>query len=156
MTDPRVRAEDLLRRAASLCRTLEEHKARYETEGRQAKKRFQELVQPTAARLKETEKEIEALGLGHQEELFGKPTKEQAAEGVRCTLAAGSLILTVRDVVRRARSVTVEALKGLGWLEGVRREESVDWQKVETWPDERLAALGTERKEKVEIGWEIP
>ncbi|SDB03529.1 Bacteriophage Mu Gam like protein [Desulfonatronum thiosulfatophilum] len=149
-----ARADELLRVAAALKTRLEEEKDRYDAETRQVKERFTELVAPTVARLKETEKEIEALATRHQVDLFGTPDKDQAAAGVRCGLPSGSLILTVRQVVRKAKAVTVEALKGLGWLDGVRVEESVAWDKIEGWTDERLAVIGTERKDKASITWE--
>lgn len=153
-TTPAQRADDLLRVAVALTAQLEEEKGRFEAETRQIKERYTELVAPTVARLKATEKEIEALAKSHQVDLFGTPTTEEAAAGVRCGLPSGSLILTVRQVVRKAKAVTVEALKSLGWLDGVRVEESVAWDRIEGWTDERLAVIGTERKPKPSVTWE--
>ncbi len=154
LTPTEQRADDLLRVAAALAAVLDDEKGRYESETRQVKERFTERVAPTVARLKETEKEIEALALAHQVDLFGTPSQEEAAGGVRCPLPSGSLILTVRQVVRKAKAVTVDALKSLGWIDGVRVEESVAWDKIEAWPDERLAVIGTERRDKVTVNWE--
>lgn len=148
------RADELLRVAVALKARIDEEKSRYDAETRQVKERFTEMIAPTVARLKETEKEIEALAKTHQVDLFGTPGQEEAAAGVRCGLPSGSLILTVRQVVRKAKAVTVEALKSLGWIDGVRVEESVAWDRIEGWTDERLAVIGTERKDKVAVSWE--
>ena len=72
----------------------------------------------------------------------------------RVDVENGAAVRLLESKVVHARCVTPEALEGLGLASAVRVAKSVDWDQVEKWPDERLVAIGTERKTKERIEWE--
>lgn len=98
--------------------------------------------------LKATEKRVKDHAKKHADVLF--EGRDRVDLG-----GVGALLRSCRQVVRRAKAVTVELLKGLDYHDGIRVEEKVDWDAIEKWPDAKLIAIGAERKEKVEYGWEL-
>ena len=73
----------------------------------------------------------------------------------RVTVTCGVLLRQVAKVVRKARHITVEFLRGEGLEGGIHIEESVDWKAIDTWPDDQLALIGTERREKESYAYEL-
>jgi Gam-like protein len=73
----------------------------------------------------------------------------------RVTVAGGVLIRQIKEVVRKARHITVEFLKKEGKSNGIRIEENVNWEEIETWNDEQLSQIGTERKPKESFAYDI-
>ena len=49
----------------------------------------------------------------------------------------------------------MQLLEQLGYTDGIKIEKRVNWAEIEKWSDEKLAAIGTERIEKEEFGYEI-
>jgi len=55
----------------------------------------------------------------------------------------------------KAMDLTPARLKAAGFPEAVRVAESVDWDKLSAWPDERLFIVGTDRWVKEEFSYEL-
>lgn len=71
-------------------------------------------------------------------------------------LPHGALLYAKEDYVVKPRKVDVLAnLKAQGLQEGIRVVESVDWDVLATWPDDKLALAGTERKTKETFAYEV-
>ncbi|OPX18730.1 MAG: hypothetical protein BZ151_13135 [Desulfobacca sp. 4484_104] len=119
----------------------------------------------------EAEKEFERLRLGYQERLGPKEADLQILERTlrkllrqekgklfdgpgRVDLPAGALLYQVVERVKKARGV-LEKLKEQGFQEAIKIAESVDWEKLEGWPAERLILVGTERVRKEEFDYEL-
>ncbi len=104
-------------------------------------------IRKAKARLEDLEKQVTALARKHRGAFFDGQD--------RVELPHGALFHTMRQVVRKAKAVTVAKLEELGFLDGVRTEKKVDWDALNKWPDERLIVVGTERKDKEEFGYEL-
>ena len=63
--------------------------------------------------------------------------------------------VTYKHAVKRAKAVTPEVLEAHGYLDGVRVEKKVNWDVLEKWPEEKLVAVGTERKTKEDVEYEL-
>jgi phage host-nuclease inhibitor protein Gam len=77
-------------------------------------------------------------------------------ESAKVDLPHGSLLYELTRPVIRARAVTPEKLEELGCPEAVRIAKSVDWDLLNAWPDERLWAVGTDRRKKEVFSYELP
>lgn len=97
-------------------------------------------VQEAKEALAAAEKALEKHCKKHQGVIFG--------DRDRVDLKHGALLHGVREV-------TVDALKALGFMDGIQVAESVNWDVIQGWTDERLAAIGTERKSKETWGYEL-
>jgi hypothetical protein len=73
----------------------------------------------------------------------------------RIAIAGGVILRQIALVVRKARHITVDFLRTNGKTEGIRIEEHVDWQKIDSWTDDQLALIGTERKKKETFAYEL-
>ncbi|KAA0257196.1 hypothetical protein FHQ18_11570 [Deferribacter autotrophicus] len=122
-------------------------KAESDNEMKKIKAKYSKKLQVVKSEIDRLDKEIKGLMKRKRAEIF--------AGGDTAELQNGKLYFMVRQVVRKARNVTVSLLKSLGYADGIRIEEYVDWSKIEKWPDERLAAIGTERMEKEEFKYEL-
>lgn len=126
-----------------------------------------------AAKIKEAvDRDIEALKEKYAGDLTSETSHAEAAEkelttylkkhksevfssGDRVDLRCGAVLRHVKESVRKAKGITVELLKKLGYGEGVRVEESVNWDAISQWNSDRLTAIGTERKEKEDYSYEL-
>lgn len=122
--------------AAEYARALESLKAVYS-----------EKLQPHAEAVKALGKDLAAYAKGHHETLFG--------DADLVTLPSGELRYEESRVVVHGKAVTVEALRELGYLDGIKVEESVHWDALDAWPDEKLVAVGTKRKDVKAYTWEL-
>lgn len=102
-------------------------------------------IQRVKVILDETETELKSYLRKHQAGIF--------KDGDRVETQMGSAIRAVITRVRKARGVLAK-LKALG-LGAVKVAESVDWDEIEKWPDEKLEAVGTNRVTKVEFNYEL-
>lgn len=75
--------------------------------------------------------------------------------GDKVDLPHGVLLFSVKKWVRKARDVTVDLLKKLGFLSAVKVVESVNWDEIDAWPEERLILIGTERETKEIYAYEV-
>ncbi len=135
-------ADGLLAEIQAATGELRELKA--EAEGQIAEMRRHwavKMADPTA-RLAELDKKMRKLEKKHRLEIFGD------RESVRVELQYGYLQFELSRYVKKARAITPEKLEELGHIEAVKIAKSVAWEVLETWPDWRLLALGTERVSK--------
>lgn len=146
MTEEMKIADDLLAQIADIQVELAEIGAASKAEMDQVKAKWKAEANQCKERLKAVEKDLVKLSKTHRATLF--------AAGDRLDLQHGALLHQVEMRVRRAKSVTVELLKGLGFADGVKVSESVNWDAIEKWPDEKLVAIGTERKERETFEYE--
>lgn len=115
---------------------------------KELERQYSDRAKQAKDRVKALEKELEKHAKKHRDELF--------ADGAdRAVLANGVLIWSVSERVKRAKAVTVDRLKELGFTDGIRVEEKVHWDTLETWTDERLIAAGTERVRKEAVEYEL-
>ena len=140
-------ADLLLAAIGETRREVAAFKAEADKELAQVKSRHKARIDAGRASLARMEKTLERLSRTHKRTLF--------VDGDRCQLAHGSLVHAVGEAVRRARGVGVELLKELDYLDAVAVTERVDWDVIDTWPDEKLAAIGTERKVKETFSYEL-
>jgi len=98
------------------------------------------------------------LDAAHEELLkYLKKNKSDIFPGKtdRVTITGGVLLRQIAKLVRKARHITVDFLRKKGRTDGIRIEEHVDWPKIETWPDDQLALIGTDRREKETFAYEL-
>jgi hypothetical protein len=95
--------------------------------------------------LKDMEKQIKSLMKKNSGTLF---------EGEdRVDLKHGSLLFSIEERVKKAQGV-LEKLKMNGFKDGIKVVESVDWDELEKWPDDKLALVGTKKKKTENYTWE--
>ncbi len=107
---------------------------------------WRKKAEPLLARRKALDKEILRL-----------EKKERAVFFDGTDLVAlphGTLIFNVQEHVKKAKGV-LENLERLDLEEGLKREVSVDWEALESWPDEKLIMAGTERVRKEVFAYEL-
>ncbi|HLP30043.1 MAG TPA: host-nuclease inhibitor Gam family protein, partial [Geothrix sp.] len=93
------------------------------------------------------EAEVVSLAKMNRDSLF-------SGDSDRLDLPHGALLFEVQRRVKRGRGV-LEQLKERGFLEAVKVSESVDWDQLEDWPDEKLFFVGTERVRKELFSYEV-
>ena len=98
------------------------------------------------ALLKSYEADLEKLAKSFAHELF--------VDSDLIELRNGRLIREEKEAVKRARGV-LERLEKLGWNEAIIATKKVNWSVLETWPEEKLIACGTERVKKTKIVYEL-
>lgn len=69
-------------------------------------------------------------------------------------LPHGILLHQVKEQVKKAAAVLAK-LEEYGLEEGLHREVSVNWEVLESWPDEKLLMVGTERVRKELFAYEL-
>lgn len=113
------------------------------------KREWEERLRPNREHLGVLDEQIRSLERQHQALFFGD------AESCRVTLPHGVLLYDRGDYVVKKRGVTPERLESLGYPEAVKIAKSVDWDLLAAWPEEKLWAVGTERKIKETFGYEV-
>ena len=146
---------DLHDQADRLLETIGTHTARIKETSRvygeklaAVKALLETAVAEDAAALAAAEKALKKLMKKNKSEFF-------PADQDRLNLVHGSLLYKARDVVTRGRKITAEFLEKLGYATAVRVVKSIDWDKIEKWPDVKLAEIGTERKQTEKFEWEL-
>lgn len=131
----------------------------HKTEEAKAAVELEALRQKWAPSLKEHQeyladlkKQLLALMRKAKTDLF--PERSEPGSD-RVDLPSGALIHSLAAKLRKAKCVTPEVLEELGFPEAVRIVKSVDWDRLEGWPDARLVLIGTERKPVEEFAWEV-
>lgn len=109
--------------------------------------RFAESMKEAKDRGEAAAKALTKHAKAHKDKLFTATD--------RVDLEHGALIYSKGEHVVRAKGVTVEVLQELDYLEGIKMELSVDWDEIGTWPDEKLTAIGTQKKLKESFGYEL-
>jgi phage host-nuclease inhibitor protein Gam len=110
-------------------------------------RQYGEKAKEVKQRLAQLEKQLNKEAKAAKGELF-------RSENDRLELTNGALIYSVSQRVKRAKAVTPERLEELGYTDGVRIEKRVKWEALESWPEEKLIAVGTERVRKENIDYE--
>lgn len=127
-------------------KALEDISAQYKKEIEEIQAKYYKHIEEIKANIKTYEMELEKTAKKHKYELFDRTDIVDTQ--------FGRLILTIKEVVKRAKGV-LEKLEELGWNEAIIIEKKVNWDVLEKWPDERLIAAGTERVRKEKIEYEL-
>jgi hypothetical protein len=72
----------------------------------------------------------------------------------RVDLPHGALLHSWQESVKRGRGVLAE-LKAQGFDDAVKVVETVKWEVLEDWPEEKLVSVGTERVRKETFAYEV-
>jgi len=91
--------------------------------------------------------ELIALAKKHKRELFD-------SDDCRLDLENGSLLFKLETSVKHNHDA-LEQIKAQGFSGGIKIEESVDWDSVATWPDEKLWTIGSKRQSKEKYEYEL-
>ena len=117
---------------------------------------MEDLRRELAERLKSNRDHLEILGQklvalekSNRQEVFGP------GDSVRVDLPHGALLYEKGSYVVKPRKVNVLAnLKAHDLADGIRVVESVDWDVLNTWPEDKLALAGTRREVRETFGYE--
>ena len=93
-------------------------------------------------------------GLFTDPALASVPGPVEAITDVRLNLEHGALLYSLEKRVKQAKKM-LDRLKKHGYTDAIKIAESVNWDELEKWPDEKLAKVGTERVEKENFAYEI-
>ena len=136
---------------------LKEEKEKYEQvyqemerEMEEIRKRYEGALNAHRAAISSIDKTIRSILKAHKEEIFGKEVLAEA----RRELKHGVVYWRKGRWVKRVRGVLAK-LKELGWTEAIKVTESVRWDIIEEWPDDRLRQLGTQRVLKESLEYEV-
>ncbi len=140
-------AEQILGQIGMMSEQIRELCGEAEAELTKLQAEYQEKVRPYEMALKEMEKTLRQIMKKNLGVIFG------GRQG-RVDLPSGALLYQVVERVKKARGV-LEKLKEQGIKEAIKIAESVDWEKLEEWPEERLLLVGTERVQKEEFDYEL-
>ena len=110
---------------------------------------WRERLKPLQERLAILNLDLRALEKQERLAFFGE------SEDCRVDLPQGALIFQMSRHVKKVKSLTWEALEEAGFPEAVRVVKSVDWDLLETWPEEKLIMVGTERVKKENYSYEV-
>ena len=145
-TPAHAAADEILAEIAAEKADLVRVQKEYEEKLEELKKQYYARLEAKKTKLRELEKDLKKLAKRERLALF--------AEGDRCELPHGALLLTWTRRVKRARGVLAR-LEELGWEEAIVVTKKVNWEVLEQWPDEKLVACGTERVVKEEVEYEL-
>ena len=93
-------------------------------------------------------------GLFTDPALASIPGPVEAITDVRLNLKHGALLYSLEKRVKQAKKM-LDRLKKHGYTDAIKIAESVNWDELEKWPDEKLAKVGTERVEKENFAYEV-
>lgn len=142
-------ADSILVEIGELTEALHHAEAKMEQELAAFKERWSQDLAPTREQLAALDKELKVYARENHNLFFGK------AESCRVNLPHGVLMYDRSDYVVKKRSLTWERLEALGFPEAVKVDKSVNWDLLNTWPEEKLWAVGTEKKTKETFGYEL-
>jgi len=140
-------ADAILARLGALLAELEGANGQMAAEMEALQRRWQERLAPLERQKEELEGELFRWAKAHREEVF-------TGESCRVELRHGALLYEVQRRVVRARGVLAR-LQEMGLAEAIRVTEAVDWDRLESWPDERLEQVGTRRQRKENYSYEV-
>ncbi len=139
--------DNILLDISSLKRKIEEVRTQWDRAISELEKQYGAQLNGYKEQLRQKEKELIRISKQNISKIFDGSDRREFKNGV--------LYLQTTERVRRVRSVTTELLKQLGYNDGIKVIEKVDWEKIERWPDEKLVAIGTERVRNEEIKYEL-
>lgn len=138
--------DDLLVEIGSLTTMRTQLEAMAEERMRKVREEFEGQIMDLKTKVASREKALLSLAKRHKKSLF--ETRD------RIDLEHGALISSVEEKVKRIKGM-LQILKSAGQEHAIKVAESVDWDVIETWPGEVLAALGTERVKKDVYAYEL-
>ena len=139
-------ADEFLQRLGELDKAVKELEAEAEAEMAPLRQKWEAQLAP----LRDQRAEVDRLILG----LCKSARQEFFAAADLVDLRHGFLLYGCRQAVRKARGV-LAILENLKWEEAIRRSAAVRWEVLETWPEARLIACGTERMDQKTFAYEI-
>jgi len=146
-TEAHAAADELLKRLGETEGVLKNLLRRYEAEAAAVRRKYDAPVQAARESKADLERELENLVKKHKAEFF-------ATDDDRVDLRHGALLYRIERKVRRVRGM-LETLESLGITGPIKIAKSVDWDKLETWPEPELERVGTKRVAKEKIEYEV-
>lgn len=145
-TEHHGHADDLLRKLGEITGQLKTVQSECQVEMDALVQRHREKVAPLKQQLELLDKSLRKHSQKYQVDLFkGRD---------RVDLKCGALLHQVDRRVKRIRDM-LQRLEQLGSIEAIKIVKSVDWDVIETWTDERLIEVGTERVKKETFAYEL-
>lgn len=138
--------DSLMATMGACSRSLEKLRAVAEQETAKVKARFSPMIGQLEARVKELDAAIKKREKRDRAVLF--------ADADRVELRHGTLLYSVERKVKKAKGV-LQKLKDLAMKGAVKVAESVDWDELEKWPDEKLLMVGTKRQRVETFSYEL-
>ena len=139
-------AEALLLNIAKSQESLESLKKEMDAQIKPILERFENNIKATSTKIADDEKSLEKLVIANREIIMG--------DADRLDLKTGSLLLKIEKRVKRIKQMLLN-LKKVGFTDAIKTVESVNWDELEKWDSEKLALVGTEKKDKTIFGYEI-
>jgi phage host-nuclease inhibitor protein Gam len=127
-------------------KALSKIEAEYEKELEALKAKYYPEIEQRKNALKNLEQELEKFAKANAGKLF--------QDGDIVETSIGRVIREIKIAVKRARGI-LKKLEQLGWDEAIIIQKKVNWDVLETWPEEKLIACGTERVTKIKITYEL-
>jgi phage host-nuclease inhibitor protein Gam len=141
-----LKVDALLAEMVNARHALARSEAQADLELTQAREEWRRRLAPLQERVAELDKAILQGAKTHRAELFDGRD--------RVDLPHGALLHSWQESVKRSRGVLAE-LKALGFDDAVRVVETVKWEVLEDWPEEKLVSVGTERVRKETFAYEV-
>lgn len=122
--------------------------------------KYQDDLDKLKAILKTRISQLKRLMKKHKANLFVDPAlvsvpgPVEAITDVRLNLEYGALLYSMEKRVKQAKGM-LDRLKKHGYTDAIKIAESVNWDELEKWSDEKLTKVGTERIEKELFAYEI-
>ncbi len=109
--------------------------------------------------IKARDSQLRRLIKKHKKGLFTDPALAAAGPvetvtDVRLNLEHGALLYSKNKLVKKAKGMLARLLKNKERA-AIKVVESVNWDELEKWPDEKLKHFGTERIEKELFAYEV-
>ncbi len=109
-------------------------------------------IDQIAADIDADEKALKQLVKSRKKDLF-----DMSADSDKLTLPSGAAI--IRSVTRRAKrikkAVMLSALKAANKTGAIRVAESVNWDEIDSWSDDEMAAVGTAPKRSENFEFDV-
>ncbi len=122
--------------------------------------RHQDDLEKLKAFIKARDSQLRRLIKKHKTGLFTDPALAsipgpvEAVTDIRLNLEHGALLYSKNKLVKKAKGMLARLLKNKERA-AIKVVESVNWDELEKWPDDKLAKVGTERIEKELFAYEV-
>ena len=144
--DCREKANDILSQISVLVGQAEALKAQSEEELKAIRDEYGARTESLKEALKVHEKDLVKLMKKNKGDLFSDADKVK--------LESGILLYGKEDKVSIPRDA-LGIIEELGWKDGLNVVTTINRPVIEKWPEERLAAIGAERKPKETYSYEL-
>ena len=108
--------------------------------------RYGDRIAGIKSSLQNAERKLQTAVTRHRDEVFNGRD--------RVDLNNGAVMLAIEARVRRARGV-LERLEAIGDTTAIRIAKCVDWDVIDQWTDERLIEIGTDRRRRQVVTYEL-